>query len=84
MQYENLSIAARTGTYANRRDRGLLGNARGHFRRDTFQHDGERPRFRRSAGIVQQRRFVALHAIAAELMNALWPQSTVSHHGNPR
>ena len=61
-----------------------------HYGRDSLaisagmhsKHDGKRPGLLGRLGVGQQLLFIALHAIAAEMMDALRPQAAMGHHGN--
>ncbi len=50
--------------------------------RDALEHDRERPGLFGGRGVGQQLLRVALHAVAAELVDALRPQPAVGHHRN--
>ena len=52
--HQHLSVAVRTRADADGGDRKLRRNRRGHFRRDAFQHDGERARLFQRQRIFHQ------------------------------
>lgn len=79
---EDLSVASSASADTdggNAHGRGDFGSG---FGRDTFEDDREGAGMFRGLGVGQQLAFVALHAVAAELMNALWPKSAMGHYRN--
>src|SRR5688500_3182362 len=81
---EDLAVAPRAGPDADRRDREAPRDLFRDRRGNALHHDREGPGLFDGAGVVQQRRLVALHAEAAELADRLRRQADVAHDGDLR
>src|ERR1035441_5906008 len=86
MENQYLPIAIRTSADADGWNLDLLGDQRGHFARDAFQHHAASPatlqRERVMHKLLDSFQRLALHLVAAHGVEGLRRQSDVSHHGN--
>ena len=82
VQNQNLTIAIDACANADRGNLHALSNLLGQCRGNALQHNGESAGAFGRFGVFDQRLFVTLHPISAELMHALRPQTHVRHHGN--
>ena len=88
MDHQNLAIAIRPGSNADRGNAQITGNLHRQFARHGFQHHGERTRSFHGARIANQLfrrvRRLPLHAVTAERIHRLGRQPHMAHHRNFR
>ncbi len=84
VQHQDLAIAVRPGANANGRDVESGGYALRHFRRNSFQHYGESPRYFQGQRIFHQMmdggKRLALDPVAAHAVDGLRGKRRVCHY----